>query len=53
MKGYCENCAKKETCTRSTGIIFGFCNIDFKPIQTKQNEEQNNKPTAERLNSAK
>lgn len=31
MKGNCENCARRETCTRTTGIIFGFCNLDFLP----------------------
>lgn len=33
MLGYCENCKHKETCKRSTGIIFGFCRIAFEPIR--------------------
>lgn len=39
MKKCCENCVKKETCTQSIGIIFGFCNIDFEPIQTGQPDD--------------
>lgn len=36
MKGSCENCKKKETCNRATGIIFGGCNIDFIPANKKE-----------------
>lgn len=38
MKKWCENCIKKDTCTRETGLIFGFCNVDFKPIKTNETE---------------
>ena len=26
----CETCARRETCTRDTGIVYGFCNTDYK-----------------------
>ena len=29
MKGYCENCAKMESCRKTCGIMFGFCSTDF------------------------
>lgn len=25
----CETCARRETCTKTTGVIFGFCNTDY------------------------
>lgn len=27
----CETCAKRKTCTRPTGIIFGGCAVDYVP----------------------
>jgi len=33
----CELCAKRGICTRDTGIMFGGCNVDFKPITTTMN----------------
>lgn len=29
MKGLCENCVKQDTCKKTIGIMFGFCNTDF------------------------
>lgn len=29
MKGYCESCAKRDTCKKDIGIIFGFCKTDY------------------------
>lgn len=31
MTGYCENCAKEQTCTKMIGIWVGFCSTDFEP----------------------
>lgn len=31
MKNSCDTCAKKDTCKRDTGIMFGFCNTDYQP----------------------
>ena len=31
MSGNCENCAKRETCHKDIGFIWGFCNTDFEP----------------------
>ena len=28
----CNTCAKRDTCTRDTGVIFGVCNVDYEPI---------------------
>jgi hypothetical protein len=25
----CDTCAKRGTCTKQIGIIFGFCNVDY------------------------
>lgn len=30
----CDTCAKRTTCTRDTGIIFGGCNIEYVPAPT-------------------
>lgn len=30
--GNCELCANKKTCKRDTGLIFGACNVDYKPL---------------------
>ena len=38
MTGECENCAKRDSCRKEIGIIWGFCNTDFEP---KQEGEQN------------
>lgn len=27
----CEYCVKRESCTRSTGAMFGGCNVEFSP----------------------
>lgn len=29
--GYCETCAHRETCRKTVGIMFGFCNTDYEP----------------------
>ena len=29
MKKSCEICAKRDTCKRATGAMFGFCNTEF------------------------
>lgn len=34
MTGKCENCAKKATCKKEIGFMFGYCNIDFEPVRT-------------------
>lgn len=36
MKGECESCAKRETCTKDIGIIFGFCNTDYEPKENRE-----------------
>ena len=36
MSGYCENCAKEQTCHKDIGIIWGFCNTDFEPRKEKK-----------------
>ncbi|MCX4366480.1 MAG: hypothetical protein OSJ67_00570 [Clostridia bacterium] len=35
----CEKCANRETCTRDTGMMFGYCNVAFKPIESNEVEE--------------
>lgn len=35
--GNCENRARCETCTKTIGVMFGWCNIDFVP---KEQEEK-------------
>lgn len=29
MKGNCKDCAKRETCTKDFGTMYGYCNSDF------------------------
>ena len=41
MNGYCENCAKCETCRKDIGIIWGFCNTDFEPKGGNHEKERN------------
>ena len=31
MKGFCENCAKEETCEKLIGFCWGFCETDYEP----------------------
>lgn len=31
MSGNCNACAKRETCRKDIGIIWGFCNTDYQP----------------------
>lgn len=31
MKGQCKDCAKRETCSKDIGNMFGYCNTDFVP----------------------
>lgn len=40
MKKTCENCAKRETCSKDIGNLFGFCNTDFEPILPITEEKQ-------------
>ena len=40
MTGYCENCAKLETCHKDIGIIWGFCNADYTPKAIPDNAEE-------------
>lgn len=30
----CENCKKCDYCTKTIGIIWGFCNADFEAIDS-------------------
>lgn len=39
MTGECESCAKRETCKKDIGFIWGFCNTDFVPEQPKKGAE--------------
>lgn len=43
MSGTCDTCANRESCHKDIGIIFGFCNADYKPAdnESKSKEEQN------------
>ena len=38
MNGECETCAKRETCTKDIGILFGFCYHDYEPMEHEQEE---------------
>ena len=41
----CETCAKKETCKKDVGFIFGFCKTDYVPNLDEDNtssEENSN-----------
>ena len=29
QENVCENCKHENTCTKTIGIMFGYCNIDF------------------------
>lgn len=29
MSGKCDNCAKRNECSKPIGIIWGFCNTDY------------------------
>ena len=40
MSGKCENCAKRETCKKDIGFLFGFCNTDFVPKKEQEQEEE-------------
>ena len=31
MKGNCETCAKRDSCKKDIGFMFGFCNTDYEP----------------------
>ena len=33
MSGYCVDCKNSETCRKVCGIMFGFCNADFEPME--------------------
>lgn len=43
MKGNCETCAKRKTCTKDIGIIFGFCNTDYEPVKAQKPENKQKK----------
>jgi len=32
----CENCKKQNTCKKTIGYMFGFCEADFQPIKTTE-----------------
>lgn len=40
MAGNCDTCAKKETCTKDIGFIWGFCNTDYKPMKKEKKIEE-------------
>jgi hypothetical protein len=40
MSGNCENCARRETCKKEIGIIWGFCNADFVPVEKSRDEQE-------------
>lgn len=29
----CDTCARRETCTKVIGVIWGYCVTDYKPIE--------------------
>ena len=31
MKGNCEDCKKKDDCSKAIGLMYGYCNTDFEP----------------------
>lgn len=41
MKGNCENCAKAKTCRKDIGIIWGFCNTDYEPLEDEDEDTGN------------
>ena len=43
MSGNCENCARRETCKKAIGIIAGFCNTDFAPVEKSREEQEEKK----------
>ena len=40
MSGYCENCLKEDTCKKTIGIMFGFCNTDYRPKREESQAKQ-------------
>ena len=40
MTGNCESCAKRETCKKDIGFIFGFCNADYEPKHREEAKEK-------------
>ena len=40
MTGYCNDCAKEQTCTKDIGFIWGFCNTDYEPKITAIKEKK-------------
>ena len=32
MSNLCNYCIKAGNCTRATGILYGFCKVDFEPL---------------------
>ena len=42
MKKSCDTCAKKDTCKRATGFMFGFCNTEYVPGYENDEEDADN-----------
>ena len=39
MEKSCETCKKANSCNKTIGIIWGFCNTDYEPQPTPTNTE--------------
>lgn len=35
MEKSCDTCVKKDTCRKVVGTIFGVCNVEYEPLQTR------------------
>ena len=38
--GNCEDCMKIKKCEKLIGIVWGFCNTDFEPKNTDDDEKE-------------